>query len=61
MIQVLSAVSYMHNMSILHKDIKLENIVIVNKVDKRTIKDAEIKIIDFGLSLDLSKGNLSGD
>ena len=61
MIQVLSAVSYMHNMSILHKDIKLENIVIVNKVDKRTIKDAKIKIIDFGLSLDLSKGNLSGD
>lgn len=54
MIQLLSAVSYMHSFKIFHRDIKLENIVLVKKVinDKQKI---EIKLIDFGISLNLQK------
>ena len=54
MIQLFSAVSYMHSFRIFHRDIKLENIVLVRKVlnDKQKI---EIKLIDFGISLNLQK------
>ena len=53
MIQVLSAVSYMHEKKIIHKDIKLENIVVVKKVNKTNFSKIKIKIIDFGLSIDM--------
>jgi serine/threonine protein kinase len=42
---ILSAVSYMHNRGIVHRDLKYENILFVNRSPK-----AEVKLIDFGLS-----------
>lgn len=53
--QILSAVSYMHKMNILHRDLKLENIVIVKKMQSNNFDKVEIKIIDFGISVDLAK------
>lgn len=51
---ILNGLSYLHSLSIAHRDIKLDNIVISSD-----LKD--IKFIDFGLCLDLSKleNNLS--
>jgi serine/threonine protein kinase len=54
MVQLFSALKYMHNFKILHRDIKLENIVLVKKYTKENEK-IEIKIIDFGISVDLNK------
>ena len=41
---ILRAVSYMHNLELMHRDIKFENILF-----ESTKPDAEIKLIDFGL------------
>jgi serine/threonine protein kinase len=37
MTQVLSGIKYMHSLNILHRDIKLENIVAVNKVSEKNV------------------------
>ncbi|KAG9474385.1 hypothetical protein GDO78_004600 [Eleutherodactylus coqui] len=50
MSQILSGVGYMHQQSIVHLDLKPENIVCVSKVDTR------VKIIDFGLARKLVPG-----
>ena len=39
MVQILSAITYMHGQKVMHKDVKPENIVAVNKVTKSTITD----------------------
>jgi calcium-dependent protein kinase len=44
--QILSAVVYCHNHRIVHRDLKLENIMFVNKQP-----DALLKVIDFGTSV----------
>jgi calcium-dependent protein kinase len=54
MVQLISAVKYMHNFKILHRDIKLENIVLVKNITHEKQK-IEIKLIDFGISLNLDK------
>jgi calcium-dependent protein kinase len=41
----MSAVKYMHDHGIVHRDLKFENIMFENKT-----QDAEVKVIDFGLS-----------
>ena len=46
--QILNGIKFLHSLKIAHKDIKLENILIN--------RDHIIKIIDFGLSIDMSKG-----
>jgi calcium-dependent protein kinase len=46
MMQLLSAVSYMHSKNIVHRDIKPENILLENKCNKEIM----IKLIDFGNS-----------
>ena len=43
MTKLLSAVEYMHKMGVVHRDLKLENIVLENKDDPTSVK-----IIDFG-------------
>lgn len=43
--KLLSAIKYMHDHGIVHRDLKFENVMFENKSD-----DAEIKVIDFGLS-----------
>jgi serine/threonine protein kinase len=53
MVQLISAVKYMHSFKILHRDIKLENIVIVKNVNEDCQK-IDIKLIDFGISLNLN-------
>lgn len=49
--QILSAVSYLHKRGIIHRDLKPENIVF-----ETASKDSLIKIIDFGTSRQLKKG-----
>lgn len=47
--QIISAVSYMHKMKIAHRDLKLDNIVLVKEMNKNNQRSS-IKIIDFGLA-----------
>ena len=52
--KILSGVQYLHNHGIIHRDIKLQNILLKyeNDIDlaKQNLYSAEIKIIDFNLS-----------
>lgn len=42
--QIVSAISYCHQQNIIHRDLKLENILVANKEELR------VKIADFGIS-----------
>lgn len=44
--KVFSAVKYMHSRGIVHRDLKLDNFVFMD----RTELNCELKLIDFGLS-----------
>ncbi len=46
--RLLSAIKHMHDRKIIHRDIKLENILLKSKDN-----DYEIKLADFGLSTTL--------
>lgn len=49
--QLISALSYIHQLGIIHRDIKLDNIILTKRVN--TKNDIDIRIIDFGLSKEL--------
>ena len=56
--QIISALIYIHDLNIIHRDLKLENIMVDfdNKKDKDELNmmKAKIKIIDFGFAIMLS-------
>lgn len=54
--QVLQAVHYMHSNGIVHRDLKLENILLTSKKES-----ADVKVADFGLSSDLNREGFDPD
>ena len=60
--QIISAFKYIHSQKIIHRDIKLENILVnfENEQDKEELNmmKATVKIIDFGFACQISKSGL---
>lgn len=51
--QVLSALAYCHERAIVHRDVKMENLVLESKGN-----EAQIKLIDFGEAVKLEPGQI---
>ena len=56
--QLLSALEYIHSLDIVHRDVKLENILIKNFDNK--VEDMSVRLCDFGYAVQLSSsfGNI---
>ena len=61
--QIISAFKYIHGQGIMHRDIKLENILLnyENEEDKKNLNlmKAQVKIIDFGFACKIQKNALT--
>jgi serine/threonine protein kinase len=61
--QIIEGMKYIHSLKIIHRDIKLDNILVTfsNDSDKNNINmlAAKIKIIDFGLAIELGPRDLT--
>ena len=54
--QISSALYYLHSFGIVHRDIKLENVLMVDHAN-----DSELKLVDFGLSIILGPNETATD
>jgi serine/threonine protein kinase len=50
MIQMVSALKYLHDRKVIHRDIKPENLILANHCEDSSCDDYVIKIVDFGFS-----------
>ena len=61
--QIVSGIKHFHDKNIIHRDLKLENIMLnfdnQNDIDNYNIMKAKVKIIDFGFSIMLNDGELA--
>ena len=61
--QIVDAIRYIHSQKIIHRDLKLDNIMVSfnNDYDKNNLNmmNSTIKIIDFGFSIQLTQSNLA--
>ena len=61
--QIVDAIRYIHSKNVIHRDLKLDNIMVSfdSDIDKANLNmmRARIKIIDFGFAIKLTKSNLA--